>query len=126
MTDHAEPDTTAPTLRRRPSARRQLLTGVVFGEFFSIRFIRRHAVWLVAFVVLVVVYVADKYRCQTRMETIGRLRTELNEARSVAIEQRSRYMGQIREADICRRADSMGLGLSLQDRPPYTLYYAPQ
>lgn len=114
------------TRRQETRGRRTgIVAGMLFGEYLSIDAIRRYAIILVTLVVCIIVYVAQKYDTQTKMETIQKLRVTLAETRSVAVEQRSLYMSQIRESSITARADSMHLGLVLQDRPPYVLEYVP-
>lgn len=111
----------SPQNRKATASGDAMTVNLMFGEFLSIRRLRPYLIMLATAVIFGIIYVAQKYRSQTSMETIQHLRTELNEVRSVAIEQRSMYMSAIRESNITRRADSMHLGLALQERPPYVL-----
>ena len=96
--------------------KRLLLGQVVSSDFFA-----RH--WLIVFsiVTLIMVFITNKYNCQTKMEEIQRLKTELEIVRTERVRVRSAYMSRIRESSMQKLVDSLGLNLRVQQRPPYQL-----
>lgn len=94
---------------------------VIYGQIISSDFFARH--WLAAFAALTVimVFITNKYNCQTKMEEIRRLNTELEIAKTERIRVRSIYMSRIRESSMQHLVDSLGLNLHVQERPPYKL-----
>ncbi|MCM1483774.1 MAG: FtsL-like putative cell division protein [Muribaculaceae bacterium] len=86
------------------------------GEFFAKN-------WLViaVMVVLALAYITNKYSCQTLMEEEKRLSERLEIVKTERVRMRSIYMGRIRESSMQHLADSMHLGLSIQERPPFRL-----
>lgn len=111
---------------RKPSPAhrvRSLVSRTLYGRLLSLEFFRRH--WLGVFmcVMLVMIYISNKYSFQTRMETVNSLRSELGVIRTEFIRERSVYMSEIRESAMRRRLDSIGLDLTYQVQPPFQLYY---
>ena len=102
---------------RKPSIARRL----IFGSVISSDFIVKH--WLKIFVLmlLIMIYISTKYRCQTDMETISKLTTQLEVVKTERIRQRSTYMSRIRESAMQELADSIRPGLTVQEQPPYHL-----
>ena len=100
---------------KRSSIGRRLL----FGSVISSDFVARH--WLKIFVLmlLVMIYISTKYQCQTDMETIRKLSTQLEIEKTERIRQRSNYMSRIRESAMQQLADSVHPGLVVQEQPPY-------
>lgn len=93
------------------------------GEIVSSRFFRRYMVETIVILALILFYIAARYDCITSMETITKLSTECEVMKTRLQTERSTYMTSVRESEIKHRADSLGLNLSLQDRPPYQFTY---
>ena len=55
------------------------------------------------------------------METIQRLQTELEVAKTERIREKSAYMSSIRESVMQHKIDSLGLNLTVQEQPPYKI-----
>lgn len=87
---------------------------LVTGDFFA-----RH--WLQVFVILamVLVYITNRYSCQRSMEQIRNLNNRLDIVQTESYRVRGEYMGRIRESQMRRTLDSLGLDLAVQSRPPY-------
>lgn len=109
-----------PSPRRRPGVRRTV-SRLFRGQVLSIDFFARHWLPVLVVVVLVMVNITGKFLCQTRMEQINRLNDELEVVKAEAIRVRSLYMGRTCESSMQQLVDSMHLGLSVPDRPPYRL-----
>lgn len=94
---------------------------VLYGQIISIDFFAKH--WLTAFAALTVImiFITNKYNCQTKMEEIRRLTTELEIVKTERIRVRSAYMSRTRESSMQHLVDSLGLNLHVQEKPPYKL-----
>lgn len=93
------------------------------GDLISSEFFNRHKFSIIGMVVLLILYISFQYECKTRMETIDNLNKELAIVRSESIRQKSAYHSKIRESVLTHMADSMHLGLKVQDQPPYKIKY---
>ncbi len=72
-------------------------------------------------VVMLMVYITNRYTCQTQMERIRTLERELEVAKTERVRAKSAYMSKIRESSIQEMVDSLGLGITVQEQPPYRL-----
>lgn len=98
------------------------MLGRVFrGQVISSDFFARH--WLATLIVIAVimVYITTKYFCQTNMERIAELTTQLEILENEVSHERSTYMGRTRETSMQRLVDSLGLGLRVQPQPPFKI-----
>lgn len=100
-----------------------LVSRFFHGRLISIEFFKRHWLPVLVSVLLILVYITNKYSYQTRVETANALRKELEVIKTEYIRQRSLYMSNTRESAMRRRIDSIGLDLTYQVQPPYTLSY---
>lgn len=93
----------------------------LYGQLISSDFFAKH--WLAVFAALTVImiFITNKYNCQTKMEEIRRLNTELEIVKTERIRVRSAYMSKTRESEMQHLVDSLGLNLHVQDKPAYKL-----
>ena len=116
-----ESDTVSATgkKRRKPG----LLSRTLHGQLLSIDFFKRH--WLPVFgiVLLILIYITNKYACKTRIEIVNSLNAQLEVVKTEFIHERSMYMSEIRESAMRHRLDSIGINLVRQTQPPYQLCY---
>jgi hypothetical protein len=85
-------------------------------DFFTHNWIK-----LLMLIAMILIYITNKYQCQTRMEEIRRLSQQLEVIETERVRVRSEYMSRIRESSMQQLVDTMHLGLHIQDRPPYHL-----
>ena len=111
---NAEQDT--ETRRRDPWIQRML-----HGRILSIDFFKRNWIVVLGIVVMLMIYITSRYECQTKMERIRALETELEVARTERVRAKSAYMSRIRESEMQEMIDSLRLGLTVQEQPPYML-----
>lgn len=96
---------------------RQLLHGqVVSSDFFA-----RNWIALLLVVMMIMIYIAGKYTCQTKMEQVSRLTYELETVRAERIRAKSEYMGKVRESAMQQMVDTLHLGLRIQETPPFVI-----
>lgn len=102
--------------------RRYNVAGVlVRGQLLDSDFFKRNWMVFAVVVVIALAYITNKYSCQTKMEEERALTEELEVVKAERVRMRSLYMGRIRESSMQRLVDSLHLGLSVQERPPYRL-----
>lgn len=94
---------------------------VLFGNVITSDFFSRHWIKVLMLVILVMVYISNKYQCMTQMETIDKLSRQLDVVESERIRERSEYMSRIRESSMRELTDSLHPGLAVQEQPAYRL-----
>ncbi len=97
------------------------LLRTLHGRIISIDFFRRNWWVVLGVVVMLMVYITNRYTCQTQMERIRSLERELEVAKTERVRAKSAYMSKIRESSIQEMVDSLGLGITVQEQPPYRL-----
>lgn len=98
-----------------------MLRQVMFGQVVSSDFFARNWVAMMLIVAMILVYIAGKYTCQTKMEQVRRLNRELETVRAERIRAKSEYMGKIRESAMQGMVDTLHLGLRIQEYPPFVI-----
>ena len=107
--------------RNKKEEKPGLIKRIRQGEVLSSDFFARNWLTVFAAVVVVMLYITQKYTCQTKMEEIRRLTTELEIVKTERLRVRSAYMSHTRESSMQQLIDSLGLNLRVQDRPPFKL-----
>jgi hypothetical protein len=115
-TSNSSKQKTAQKQKKQSLTARVLYGNVVSSEFFS-----RHWMKIFILVVLVMIYISNKYQCMTSMENIKKLEAELEVAKTERIRERSTYMSRIRESAMQELVDTVMPGLAVQEQPPYEL-----
>ena len=97
------------------------LLRTLHGRIISIDFFRRNWWVVLGVVTMLMIYITSRYTCQTQMERIRTLERELEVAKTERVRAKSAYMSKIRESSIQEMVDSLGLGITVQEQPPYRL-----
>ncbi len=100
-----------------------LLLKALHGKILSTDFFARNWGKILVVMVMLLIYITNKYQCQTRMETIQSLTRRLEVVKTESIRERSTYMSRTRESEMQQLVDSMHLNLHIQERPPYQISY---
>lgn len=103
--------------KKAPSG--SVLRQLMYGQIVSSDFFARNWMAMLLVVVMILVYIAGKYTCQTKMEQVRSLQRELETVRTERIRARSDYMGRIRESAMQEMVDTLRLGLCVREYPPY-------
>lgn len=98
-----------------------LLVKLINGRLLSSDFFARHWKSVLLAILMVLIYITNRYQCLTRMEEIRRLEQELEVVETERIRVRSTYMSRLRESSMQEMVDTMHLNLRIQDKPPYKL-----
>ncbi len=94
---------------------------IIQGRFFSLDFFKRNAVYIIALVVMALAYIANKFVCQSSMQEVMSLRTELANAQTDLVNSSAHYNSMIRESEMTKLMREKHLGLSAPEEPPYHL-----
>ncbi len=94
---------------------------ILHGRFITSGLFKRYFFGVLLVVALIMMSISVRYDCVTGMESIAGLRTRLEVVRTELQRERSAYMSTTRESAMQRRVDSLGLGLGIQQRPPYKI-----
>lgn len=91
------------------------------GRFLSLDFFKRNAVYIIALVIMALAYIANKFVCQSSMEEVIQLKTELANAQTDLVDASARYNSMIRESEMTKLMQEKHIGLSAPQEPPYRL-----
>ena len=107
--------------RQRYSGLEWLSGAILRGQLLDSDFFARNWLVIAVMVVLALAYITNKYSCQTLMEEERRLTERLEIVKTERVRMSSIYMGRTRESSMQHLADSLHLGLNIQERPPFKL-----
>lgn len=92
-----------------------------FVEGVSSRWFMRHFPAIIIGVFFALAYISMRFDCITAMETVKHLQNRLETVRTETRRERAFYMSATSESSMLRMVDTLGLGLHLQEQPPYTI-----
>ncbi len=115
--------------RRRKGQRRnersqraqQALKGVWQGRILSLELFRRNFLYIIVIVGMLLMYIGNKFECQSKMEQVMALKKELDNAKTDCVNASARYNSKIRESQMKALVDTMHIDLTAPDQPPYHL-----
>ncbi|MBR1881775.1 MAG: hypothetical protein IJ808_01975 [Muribaculaceae bacterium] len=108
--------------RSKKSNARRAVKGVVQGRsFLSWDFFKRNAVYVIAATVMVLMYISNKYVCQTYQNDIIVLKEDLDNAKTDCVSASAKYNSMIRESQMKALVDTMHIDLNAPEQPPYRL-----
>ena len=111
------------TKRKMSSGPVGLVKRVLQGRLFlSFEFYRRNWIYIVAGTLMMLMYIAQKYETQSNLEKVMSLTEELDNAKTDCVNASARYNSMIRESQMKNLVDTMHLGLTSPDQPPYKLF----
>lgn len=108
-------------MAKKSTKKTSILRSALHGRILSVDFFRRNWLVVLAVVVMLMVYMTNRYTCQTQMERIQKLEQELEVAKTERIRAKSAYMSRIRESSMQHLVDSLHLGITVQEQPPFKL-----
>lgn len=94
---------------------------IALGQVLSSDFFRKHWGLTALVMAFLMLYITNKYYCQTSMEEIRSLSKELELVKTERVRSKSVYMSRTRESAMQELIDSLHLNLSVQTRPPYKI-----
>ena len=97
------------------------LHSAAIGGGVNSHFFKRHFVVITLLVTLCLMFISVRFDCITAMETINKLKEELNVTRTKTQSERAKYMSSTSESTMQQMVDSLHLGLAVQDCPPFII-----
>ena len=94
---------------------------IIQGRFFSLDFFKRNAVYIIALVIMALMYIANKFVCQSSMQELLTLKTELADAQTDLVSSSAKYNSMILESEMTKLMRERNIGLSAPLEPPYKL-----
>ena len=108
--------------KKRTSKAGAAMGGLLMGRsFLSLDFFRRNFLFIIFITGLMLMYIGNKFECQSKMQEVMSLRTELDNAKTDCVNASARYNSMIRESQMKAYVDTMHIDLSNPERPPYHL-----
>ena len=120
---HNDSKADATTQRKRRNSKAQkAVKGVIQGRsFLSWDFFKRNAVYIIAATVMMLMYISNKFVCQSYMQQVLDLKIELANAKTDCVNASAAYNSQIRESQMVAFVDTMHIDLTAPEQPPYHL-----
>ena len=101
---------------------RKVIKQVFQGRtFLSLEFFKRNFVYVVACVVMMLMYISNKYVCQNAIREVMVLKEELDNAKTDNVNASANYNSMIRESQMKLLVDTLHLDLIAPDQPPFIL-----
>lgn len=97
---------------------------IIRGQLLTVEFFARHWLKIAVLMVMILVYISNKYQCQTSMVLIKKYERELEIVKNQSVTERGRYMGKTRESSMQELVDSLHLDLRKQEQPPFKISYS--
>ncbi|MBQ7691599.1 MAG: hypothetical protein IJT30_10490 [Muribaculaceae bacterium] len=108
----------------RPKRRQRTastLSGIWQGRILSLDLFKRNVFFIIAVTGMMLMYIANKFDCQSKMQEVMKLKTELENAKTDCVNASARYNSLIRESHMKAYVDTMHIDLSNPETPPYHL-----
>lgn len=89
--------------------------------FITLDFFKHNWVYIVAATLMMLMYISNKYVCQSNLAQLGQLKKDLNNAKTDCVDASSKYNSRILESNMKELVDTMHLDITVPDQPPYKL-----
>ncbi|WP_455498992.1 FtsL-like putative cell division protein [Coprobacter sp.] len=94
---------------------------IFLGRFISNDILIRQWKRILVIVILLFVYISNRYTCQQKIAQIGELQKQLVDIRYEALTLSSKLMGSSRQSQVEKLIESKGLDLHKSKQPPFKL-----
>ncbi|MBO4994699.1 MAG: hypothetical protein J6C78_01890 [Muribaculaceae bacterium] len=109
------------TKKHHTGPQRSIFGQLIYGRVISSDFFAHNWLAIFTIIVMILIYITNKYHNQTKMEEIRALNRQLEIVKTERIRARSEYMSRTRESSMQSLVDSLHLNLHVQDAPPFKL-----
>lgn len=108
---------------RKSSAAASTKKGKEFlqGRVLSLEFFKRNWVYAVFVVAMALAYIGNKFSCQSSIQELLSLKTDLANAQTDLVNASAQYNSMIRESEMVSLMRQRHLGLTAPEDPPYVL-----
>jgi len=118
-TDKIESDT---TLRQEPTPKSErILVRLYKGQIVPYHFFKRHWMLVTVAVSMILMSIANKYECQSKITEIKRLENELLVVQANRVDASARYNSMIRESSMKQLVDTMHIDLVSPECPSFNI-----
>ena len=108
--------------KKKGSFTRKMVKNLLQGRtFLSLEFFKHNVVYVIAVVVMMLMYISNKYVCQNYMKEEIDLKEQLANAKTDLVNASARYNSMIRESQMKAIVDTVHLDLLPPEQPPYKL-----
>ena len=94
---------------------------IFLGRFISNDILIRQWKRILVIVILLFIYISNRYTCQQKITQIGELQKQLVDVRYEALTLSSKLMGSSRQSQVEKLIESKGLDLHQSKQPPFNL-----
>ena len=94
---------------------------IFLGRFISNDILIRQWKRILVIVILLFIYISNRYTCQQKITQIGELQKQLVDVRYEALTLSSKLMGSSRQSQVEKLIESKGLDLHESKQPPFKL-----
>lgn len=101
--------------------KRTSLRSIVGGDILATDFFRRQAGMLFLIMVLIIIYINNRYECQQQLIEIDNLKKELTDIKYDALTRSSELMERIRQSRIEEYISTRESDLQTSTNPPYLI-----
>lgn len=91
------------------------------GRGVPVEFFKQNAWTLIVTMVAIISLMGMRYKTQSQMENIERLKKEVKLSESDKLKKKSVYMSMIRETELTKLVKEKNLQLQFQEQPPYQI-----
>ncbi|MGN0214179.1 MAG: FtsL-like putative cell division protein [Muribaculaceae bacterium] len=119
-TDNTEPKA-APKQQQVADRSERIFIRILKGKIVPYHFFKRHWMIITVVVSMILMSIANKYECQTKITEIKHLEKELQIAQANRVEASAQYNSMIRESSMMQMVETMQIDLISPECPPYNL-----
>ncbi|MGM9803873.1 MAG: FtsL-like putative cell division protein [Muribaculaceae bacterium] len=107
--------------KKKRNALDRFFINLMKGRIMPYHFFRRHWIAVIAIVSMILMSIAAKYDCQSKISEIVKLKKELDVEISYYVLASSKYNSMIRERSMKDLVDTMRIELISPDCPPFNI-----
>lgn len=107
--------------RKSKTKKKGFWSSIIQGRILSVGVFKKYWAAVALCIIMVLAHNASKYKCQTQIAEIEKLKNDLSNAQTANVEASSRYNTLIRESNLTKLVDTMRLNLKMTERPPYSV-----
>ena len=94
---------------------------ILQGRIFSLEFFKRNWIYVVFVVAMALAYIGNKFACQSSIQELMSLKTDLANAQTDLVKASADYNSMIRESEMVKLMRNRNLGLTAPEDPPHVL-----
>lgn len=91
------------------------------GRFLSLQFFKENFIYIIAVIIMMLMYISNKYTCQSYQQEVINLKRDLENAKTDWVNSSAKYNSMIRESHMKAYVDTMHIDLCAPEQPPYHL-----